>query len=372
MYGCFLTGLDDEEPAVESYNDTAAEEPPPAAVPKATATKAIPKAAPKAVPKPAATAKPPTLKPVSPTASSTAASGPVLPGVGAVVETSGLSKDELNGLQGVVVRHQGDRVVVDLPAPYGEKALRPVNLRVITPAPTADGGPPLKRARAEPEPAVQWCGTEGTGVELDYWASITPESKVLIVGDGNFSFSFSLARRVGSAEQMVCTDAVMNSAVRDTAQHYLVPLLDMGATVCARLDATRLGKHCLVRRCGAYFDYILWNFPHSSTPNKADGSQEEHRQLLRRFLSQAELVLAKNGRCSITVKDGYPYDEWQVHTLASESMQFLGYEEFTAAKFPIYAHVTTRSGAGINRIFPAHTYVFGLKPGVKPGGGAKK
>eukprot|EP00666_Eupelagonemidae_sp_cell4sb_P013852 gene13852-712_t len=70
---------------------------------------------------------------------------------------------------------------------------------------------------------------------------------------------------------LVRADAVMNSSVRETAQHYLVPLLDLGATVCARLDATRLGKHCLVRRCGQYFDFILWNFPHSGAVAPRNG-----------------------------------------------------------------------------------------------------
>eukprot|EP01062_Namystynia_karyoxenos_P024999 TRINITY_DN19799_c0_g1_i3.p1 TRINITY_DN19799_c0_g1~~TRINITY_DN19799_c0_g1_i3.p1 ORF type:complete len:694 (+),score=146.19 TRINITY_DN19799_c0_g1_i3:96-2177(+) len=59
----------------------------------------------------------------------------VMPDVGAVVQTAALSKAELNGLLGTVTRRQGDRAVVHLPEPYGERALRPANVKVIRSAP---------------------------------------------------------------------------------------------------------------------------------------------------------------------------------------------------------------------------------------------
>eukprot|EP01062_Namystynia_karyoxenos_P063628 TRINITY_DN5643_c0_g1_i1.p1 TRINITY_DN5643_c0_g1~~TRINITY_DN5643_c0_g1_i1.p1 ORF type:complete len:396 (+),score=127.73 TRINITY_DN5643_c0_g1_i1:119-1306(+) len=300
---------------------------------------------------------------------------PEPPGVGAVVETTGLSKSELNGLQGKVTRHQGDRVVVELPEPYGEKALRPVNLKVIREAPEE---PAAKRARlglpaqagqlpgvATPAPTVTVSEAGLYEPVIKYWDTFNAQSKILVVGEGNFSWAWNLCHILGTGENMVCTDAVMNATVGQTCNQYLLPLVEAGATVCMRLDGTRMGKQVLVRRCGQYFDFVVWNFPHTTTPNKAPHSQEEHRQLLTRFLQQAELVLQKGGKASITVKDGYPYNEWRIAGLQpGGKMKYVGCEAFTPERWQIYAHVTTRAGAGVNgsstiaRVFPAHTYVY--------------
>eukprot|EP00756_Hemistasia_phaeocysticola_P044151 Hpha_TRINITY_DN17758_c0_g1::TRINITY_DN17758_c0_g1_i1::g.46373::m.46373/K19307/BMT5; 25S rRNA (uracil2634-N3)-methyltransferase len=285
------------------------------------------------------------------------------PPVGSVVETTGLSVADLNGLQGRVIRHQADeepgliRAVCDL-HPHGEKALRPSNLKLIEYAPAGDA-PAAKRFRAGGtvpglyEPAIK------------YWDNFTPQSKILVVGEGNFSWAWNLCHILGTGENLVCTDAVMNSTVATTCDQYLIPLIEAGATITMRLDATRMGKQLLVRRCGTFFDFVVWNYPHTTTPNRARHSQEEHRQLLTRFLQQAELILTPGGRASITVKDGYPYNEWRIGSLVpGGKMKYVGCEAFTPERWQVYAHVTTRAGAGVNgssqiaRVFPAHTYVY--------------
>eukprot|EP01062_Namystynia_karyoxenos_P007355 TRINITY_DN12597_c0_g1_i1.p1 TRINITY_DN12597_c0_g1~~TRINITY_DN12597_c0_g1_i1.p1 ORF type:complete len:227 (+),score=77.52 TRINITY_DN12597_c0_g1_i1:89-682(+) len=68
--------------------------------------------------------------------------------LGQRVTTYGLSARELNGLSGVVVRIQGDRVVVSLPHPHGEKALRPQNLEVDVHGGQQHGGTPHGGGRA--------------------------------------------------------------------------------------------------------------------------------------------------------------------------------------------------------------------------------
>mmetsp|Transcript_25701 Transcript_25701/g.45599 ORF Transcript_25701/g.45599 Transcript_25701/m.45599 type:complete len:409 (-) Transcript_25701:50-1276(-) len=50
---------------------------------------------------------------------------------GALVEAHSLSTPTFNGLQGRVIGPQGERVRVEFPAPHGEKALKPANLKVI-------------------------------------------------------------------------------------------------------------------------------------------------------------------------------------------------------------------------------------------------
>eukprot|EP00747_Dinoflagellata_sp_TGD_P209897 gnl/TRDRNA2_/TRDRNA2_83261_c0_seq1.p1 gnl/TRDRNA2_/TRDRNA2_83261_c0~~gnl/TRDRNA2_/TRDRNA2_83261_c0_seq1.p1 ORF type:complete len:417 (-),score=88.75 gnl/TRDRNA2_/TRDRNA2_83261_c0_seq1:39-1232(-) len=50
---------------------------------------------------------------------------------GALVEAHSLNAEHLNGLQGRILGPQADRVRVQLPDPHGEKALKPVNLKLI-------------------------------------------------------------------------------------------------------------------------------------------------------------------------------------------------------------------------------------------------
>lgn len=50
--------------------------------------------------------------------------------IGALVEAHSLSSAQLNGLKGRVLGAQVDRVRVELPAPHGEKALKPANLKI--------------------------------------------------------------------------------------------------------------------------------------------------------------------------------------------------------------------------------------------------
>eukprot|EP01064_Diplonema_japonicum_P012945 TRINITY_DN202_c0_g5_i1.p1 TRINITY_DN202_c0_g5~~TRINITY_DN202_c0_g5_i1.p1 ORF type:complete len:214 (+),score=49.67 TRINITY_DN202_c0_g5_i1:69-710(+) len=52
-------------------------------------------------------------------------------GVGAYVLAHSLSNDQVNGLTGMVIRMQGERAVVGLPAPFGESALKRENVRLI-------------------------------------------------------------------------------------------------------------------------------------------------------------------------------------------------------------------------------------------------
>lgn len=309
-----------------------------------------------------------------------------LPGVGAIVETRRLSKAEHNGLRGKVLRHQkapGDdtiRVVVSLPPPLGEKALRQTNLVTIVEAPSGDGSihdPSAKRYRAgggEPEdmewffqPPPNWKGIAKGEYDpaIEYWDKFNTETKILVVGEGNFSWAWNMCHIIGTGQNMVCTDACVNSTVRQTASQYLLPLIEAGATITMRLDATRMGKQALVKRCGQYFDRVVWNFPHTSTPNKAAYSHQEHIHLLTVYLQQAQEVLHPGGQASITVKDGYPYCEWGIGKLQPGGrMHYLGCQTFTPERFSIYSHVTTRAGAGVGgssqiaRVFPAHTYVY--------------
>eukprot|EP01062_Namystynia_karyoxenos_P067906 TRINITY_DN6200_c0_g1_i1.p1 TRINITY_DN6200_c0_g1~~TRINITY_DN6200_c0_g1_i1.p1 ORF type:complete len:459 (+),score=75.31 TRINITY_DN6200_c0_g1_i1:67-1443(+) len=61
-------------------------------------------------------------------------------GEGDEVETHSLRERALNGCRGWVVGIQNDRVVVQLPEPHGQKALRPANLRLVSECEGATSG----------------------------------------------------------------------------------------------------------------------------------------------------------------------------------------------------------------------------------------
>jgi len=269
--------------------------------------------------------------------------------------------------------------VVALPPPFNDKALKPGCLRVIkratafervkptqalpvvpTPAPGASAG------TAEPvakRPRLCVASLLAEQKEIDFWSGFVAGSKVLVVGDANFSFAYSLALRMGTAEGMICTDTGTIISSRDTAATHMLPLFEMGATICTRVDSMRLGKHSLVRRCGQYFDFVVWNFPWAST-GQLPGGEEECRNIIQRYLRQTELVLAEGGMCSLTVTDDTSFGLCHVHTISQGNMVYTGAESFTQTKFPDFLPYVPKTGA-VQQTYPAVTYVWTFTPGGK-------
>ena len=158
---------------------------------------------------------------------------------------------------------------------------------------------------------------------LDRWLATWKDfvdGTVLIVGDGNLSFSLAMARAFPRM-RLVCTTYDTEDFVLDKygAEDVIRELVERGADVHHCIDATAL-QQTLAGRQGPDFsaDCIVFNFPHH--PGK--GRIQRNRDLVRDFLLSARTVLAPHGQIRVSLaagQGGTPIDKprlwgdtWQV------------------------------------------------------------
>jgi 25S rRNA (uracil2634-N3)-methyltransferase len=168
---------------------------------------------------------------------------------------------------------------------------------------------------------------------------------ILTVGDGDFSFSLSLANQLLSNDtaKLTATSHESLKSVLDTykphSQATLASLRSLGATVLHEVDATNLAattelhseresKHGKkdkdeIKVKLKKFDVVIWNFPCLSLPAGADGQAKElaaNRELLTSFFNNVHQFLRKGtGEVHISHKTVEPFSWWGIKQLAAES-----------------------------------------------------
>ncbi|KAL5974430.1 hypothetical protein ACLOJK_031095 [Asimina triloba] len=163
---------------------------------------------------------------------------------------------------------------------------------------------------------------------------------MLLVGEGDFSFSLSLARSFGSASNIVVSsfdplDVVMRKYRR--ARSNLGELEKLGATILHRVDATKMKLHADLRM--RKFDRIVFNFPHAGFRGKENQLHQLrlHRKLVRGFFKCASQMLRPAGEVHVNHKTTKPFCCWKLDELASKCcLGLLECVEFQRADYPGY------------------------------------
>ncbi|KAM0867131.1 hypothetical protein ACQ4PT_042192 [Festuca glaucescens] len=156
---------------------------------------------------------------------------------------------------------------------------------------------------------VQW---------LNHYSSA---QSILVVGDGDMSFSLALAAAFGSGENLVATSLDSYDTLTSKygkAESNVTELERLGATVFHGVDAKMMKRHpCLKMR---RFDRIVFNFPHAGFigHEEQDHMIKAHQLLVRRFFRNASHLLRPDGEIHVSHKTGQPYDRWKIEELASE------------------------------------------------------
>jgi len=214
----------------------------------------------------------------------------------------------------------------------------------------------------------------------------TMDEKILLVGEGDFSFAASLIkmwRRPTSSSHHLSkdiTDGETDNNVQDMIGFNLVAtsfdsksdlikkypevgdnlaLIDSsGASILHDVDCRKLFENndvlhslSLISQHEeglAGFDKIVFNFPHLGCGVcDTDANIKQHQDLIREFCLSAYKVLTPNGQLLITVKNGEPYQSWQVPKLILRTNLWIVRNAFPflPQNFPGYQHRRTLGAA---------------------------
>ncbi|KAJ1387724.1 S-adenosyl-L-methionine-dependent methyltransferase [Sesbania bispinosa] len=171
--------------------------------------------------------------------------------------------------------------------------------------------------------------------------------KILLVGEGDFSFSLCLARAFGTARNMVATslDSRVSLGVNyANALRNLAELESLGCTIVHEVDVHSMTHH--PRLMNNNFDRIIYNFPHAGFDFRESNSFQIglHKNLVSGFLRNAKSMLATNGEIHITHKTAHPFSDWDIKKLAqNEGLFSFGEVPFYQHFYPGY---NNKRGAG--------------------------
>ncbi|GLT26390.1 hypothetical protein SLA2020_014590 [Shorea laevis] len=177
--------------------------------------------------------------------------------------------------------------------------------------------------------------------EEEKWVThYSSKHQILLVGEGDFSFSLSLASSFGSASN-ICATALDSEA--DVINNYkngksnLENLKKLGASILHGVDATKMKNLDDLKK--RKFDRIIFNFPHSGFHGKEDYDWviQKHRTLVSGFFSNASRMLQANGEIHVNHKITPPYCDWNLEGLASaNSLDLIDSVEFKIGDYPGY------------------------------------
>ncbi|KAL6135084.1 hypothetical protein ACLB2K_067312 [Fragaria x ananassa] len=188
--------------------------------------------------------------------------------------------------------------------------------------------------------------------------------EILLVGEGDFSFSACLARAFGHASNMVATSLDSQESLwgkHPSCVSHLNELRQRGCLVLHDVDVHDMDLHYFLSR--KKFDVIIFNFPHAGFYPGFGESHfqviEMHRQLLRGFFASAQVMLYSGGEIHVTTRDDFPYNTWDVEELADEAGLVLTEKVwFEKSDYPGYRN---KRGGNIdsNKSFPlGESYTF--------------
>ncbi|KAF8031759.1 hypothetical protein BT93_D0851 [Corymbia citriodora subsp. variegata] len=192
--------------------------------------------------------------------------------------------------------------------------------------------------------------------------------KILLVGEGDFSFAACLAQAFGSAVNIVATSLDSQASSKllyNRAGANMEILVGLGGTILHEVNAHNMTQHPDLRqKC---FDRIVFNFPHAGYKghDHSNSQIQRHRELVRGFLKSAKSMLTRNGEIHVTHKTAYPFSKWEIEKLAEEDeeLHLVEKAKFSDSDYPGYVN---KRGDGLwcDQSFPigqCSTYKFALR-----------
>ncbi|CAL9016535.1 unnamed protein product [Prunus brigantina] len=172
--------------------------------------------------------------------------------------------------------------------------------------------------------------------------------KILLAGEGDFSFSVCLARAFGLAINMVATSLDSRESLilnYSKAMSNVKELEARGCKVLHEVDVHSMSQHPFLIR--VRFDRIIYNFPHAGFFSSERNRLQIwfHQDLVRGFLKNACEMLTAIGEIHVTHKTTFPFTEWKIVELAKEvGLHLVDEEQFSLLDYPGYEN---KRGAGM-------------------------
>ncbi|KAI3969542.1 hypothetical protein MKX01_020103 [Papaver californicum] len=163
--------------------------------------------------------------------------------------------------------------------------------------------------------------------------------RILLVGEGDFSFSACLANAFGSAINMVATS--LDTEEISSARQNIRQLQKSGCLVLHDV-----GVHDMLYDSDLMnmkFDCIVFNFPHAGhfpPLYETDGFLiAMHKKLLSGFFKSASKMLNKAGEIHVSHRNDFPYNKWEIKKLANNGgLQLIGKVKFQKSDYPGYSN----------------------------------
>jgi 25S rRNA (uracil2634-N3)-methyltransferase len=180
---------------------------------------------------------------------------------------------------------------------------------------------------------------------------LEPTSKILLLGEGDFSFSVSLVTHHGCTNLTATTfetQATLITKHPHTAPANTSLLTSHNQTLLYSIDATKLGKPGLVngshlRKNAGTYDTVWFNFPHVGGKSTDVNRQVRANQaLVVGFLEGALRMVKPGGAVVVVLFEGMPYELWGVRNLARHvGLKVERSGRFEWERFPGYEHART-------------------------------
>lgn len=187
------------------------------------------------------------------------------------------------------------------------------------------------------------------------------KGRMLLVGEGNFSFSLSLVLQTPrSARNVHATAFEKLSEVSDKTLETSRELAKLGAVVAFDVDGTKLDQ----KFPSGFFKTVAFQFPNAGSRDSADGFTSNHRLVLN-FLCAASKVLAVGGQIIITIVDNnYYHGVFDLRRAADiAGFKVESAYPFYRSHFPAYQHSNTKPTiSALQSYRSCTTYVFDRSP----------